>query len=320
MSDDWAACRAIIARHSKSFALASRLYRQPLRDEVGALYAWCRTCDDAIDTAPAHRQSDALAELEEGLRQVYAGKPQADAIHRCFQAVVERRAIPVEYPLELLAGMRMDVEAIGYGTLDELLLYCWRVAGTVGLMMCHVMGVTDEHAATRAAHLGIAMQLTNICRDVAEDWRLGRVYIPAALLGEPLAGWMGKARLADPRPALPDGAEGAIASAVKQLLDEADRFYVSGEIGMKHLEPRSALAVRAAARIYAEIGREIERRNLDVLRGRAIVSTTRKMRILARVLARFAQERASQPRSPLIAPRRLIDASEAIRILGAEAE
>lgn len=308
--DAWAECRRVIAEHSKSFHLASRLFPRGRREEASAVYAWCRGCDDAIDLAPRDEHAAALAGLRERLRSVYAGEPQPEAVLRCFQEVVFRRRIPIEYPLELLEGMAMDVEIASYDTVDDLLLYCWRVAGVVGMMMCHVMGVSDERAAPHAAHLGVAMQLTNISRDVLEDWARGRVYVPADWLSADLARQL-REGLGGP---LPDKAGPELATATRRLLALADRYYVSADAGMAYLEPRSALAVRTARLVYAEIGAEIERRGFDVLLGRAVVSRRRKLRLAVRAGRRFLADRRRWPAGELAAPARILGAAEAVRL------
>jgi phytoene synthase len=304
----------VIAHHSKSFNLASKLFPRARRDEVAALYGWCRICDDAIDLAPPSRHGEALEGLRAGLRSIYADAPQQDPVLHCFQEVVERRRIPVEYPLELLEGMAMDVEIASYETLDELLVYCWRVAGAVGLMMCHVMGVSEGRAASHAAHLGIAMQLTNICRDVEEDWGRGRVYVPLELLSPALGKWLKENQLATERPPLPETAREELAHAARQLLDLAERYYASADAGMTYLEPRSALAVRTARLVYAEIGQRIAARGYDVLQGRAVVPTGRKLQLAARALRRYAADRRAGPMAELVAPEGILECADAVRL------
>jgi len=314
VDERWRECRRVIAHHSKSFDLASRLFPGQRRDEVAALYGWCRACDDAVDLAPRSRHREAVETLRRRLHSVYEGEPQEDAVFDCFREVVERRAIPIDYPLALLDGMAMDVERTRYESVDELLVYCWRVAGTVGLMMCHVMGVSDERAAPHAAHLGIAMQLTNICRDVVEDWSRGRVYVPAELLGPDLGRWL-RERSDDPeRPPLPETARGELAAAAGSLLARADRYYASADAGLRFLEPRSALAVRTARLVYAEIGRRIEARGCDVLRGRAVVPLRRKLRLAGRALRQFASERRARPAPELVTPHRILGCADAVRL------
>ncbi len=288
-ADAVALCRATIAAHSKSFALASRVLPPWCRDAAAVLYTWCRRADDAVDLAPLARQPAELERLHRELASIYAGQPQGDVALAAFQHLVVQYRIPRSYPAELLAGMEMDVRGQRYDTMDTLLRYCFRVASTVGLMMSHVMGVRDDRALRNAAHLGIAMQLTNICRDVCEDWQLGRVYVPAALL----RGCGLTAELSPPAPgrsgageggvaALPDRASEPLARALRSLLSEAERYYRSGDRGLIALPWRCALGVRAARLVYAAIGAQIARRDYDVHAGRAVVPTWRKLWLLAR--------------------------------------
>ena len=173
-----------------------------------------------------------------------------------------------------------------YATQEQLLLYCYRVAGTVGLMMSHVMGVSEQRALRNACHLGIAMQLTNICRDVLEDWERGRLYVPEQLLAEHGLGDL-RSLLGAP---LPVQARDELARAVQRLLALAEHYYRSGESGLRALPWRCAFAVRAARWIYAEIGRVLARRHFDVFAGRAVVSTPRKLLLLARSLLASSRE------------------------------
>jgi 15-cis-phytoene synthase len=265
--------RQAIRRHSRSFSLAQRLLPAESRDGAAVVYAWCRRADDAVDEVPKAEGTTALGRLERELDQIYAGIPQADPLLESFRHVVERCRIPEQYPRELLAGMRMDVEDNVYETLDELYLYCYRVAGTVGLMMCHVMGVGHPRALRHAVHLGIAMQLTNICRDIVEDWTRQRLYLPRSLLGRALP-MPGAAR------AFPAARKQEFARAVERLLLAADRFYASADQGLCYLAPRSRWAVLVARLVYSRIGHVIRARGADVTRGRAYVPLAFKLWLL----------------------------------------
>jgi phytoene synthase len=261
-----ALCRESIARYSKSFTLASRLLPADGRDDAAAVYAWCRRADDAIDLASPEAQPEALARLRDELRSVYQGWPQPEPTLAAFQNVVQRRSIPRTYPSALLDGMEMDVRGTRYDRLETLLLYCYRVAGTVGLMMCHVMGVSTASALRHAAHLGMAMQLTNICRDIDEDWQRGRLYVPADLLASASDG-------GDP---VTSPERRALTRAIEHLLALADTFYRSGDRGLPALSWRSRLAVRTARFVYSAIGTRIRRRRYDVWSVRTVVPGTRK--------------------------------------------
>lgn len=297
-------CHETIAVHSRSFAWASRLLPREVRDRAVVVYAWCRRADDAVDLAPG-RETDALAALRDELDAMYDGRDLKDPVLGAFARVARECSIPRGYAEELLAGMEMDVVGVRYDTLAPLELYCYRVAGTVGLMMCHVMGVHDERATRNAVHLGMAMQLTNICRDVAEDWRRGRLYLPDRLLAE-----CGVADLAAARGGpFPEAARPGVASAISRLLDEADRYYASGDRGLSALSWRCALAIRTAREVYAAIGSRVRRAGCDPLAGRAVVPTRRKLALTATALARSLAElprraAGATPRSRLEPPRR----------------
>nr|ANY58025.1 phytoene synthase [uncultured bacterium]ANY58042.1 phytoene synthase [uncultured bacterium] len=290
------ACAAIIRAKSKSFAVASLLLPAEVRAATVVLYAFCRRCDDAIDelgeaavisgAAPL-----ALAELRTELDSVYAGAPQKDPVLAAFQQVAMRYRIPRRYPEELLLGMEMDVRGTRYRALSDLLLYCYRVAGTVGLMMCHVMGVSHPRALRHAAHLGMAMQLTNICRDVLDDHRLGRLYLPEQLVGESTAERLGRAEV-DVRD---ESVRAPVTRAVRALLVEADGYYRSADRGLSQLSFRCALAVRAARMLYAAIGTRLRLSGYDPLRGRAF--TPRSWKVILVLNALLA--------SVFAAPRRL---------------
>jgi phytoene synthase len=226
-----------------------------------------------VDLAGPEAAAFALSRMRGELQQVFGGESVKDPILRAFQEVTQERQIPRCYAEELLLGLQMDVEFTRYQTLDELLLYCYRVAGTVGLMMCHVMGVADPRALRHAAHLGMAMQLTNICRDVLEDWERRHLYLPDDLLGAEAARELWSRRGL----AFPQELDPAVRGAVAQLLHQAAALYRSGDAGLRWLSWRCALAVRTARLVYAAIGDVVAARGHDVRAGRAIVPGSRKL-------------------------------------------
>jgi phytoene synthase len=284
--DRQALARRILRRHARSFSWAARLLPARVRDDATALYAWCRRCDDAIDLAgdPAEARA-ALGRLRAELDAVCDSTPLADPVLEGLRDVLVRNAIPRRFADALLDGMAMDLGSVRYARFEDLLVYCYRVAGVVGIMMAHVMGVRDATSLGHASDLGIAMQLTNICRDVAEDQRRDRVYLPAELLGG----------------ATSPSADGApTAAAVAELLRRADRYYRSGDQGLAALPASCAGAIRAARLIYADIGRVLRRRACDVWRGRAVVSPLRKLWLALRALCGTAAARLFGPaRAPI---------------------
>lgn len=308
--------RRAIARHSKSFALASRLLSPRVRDHTSVVYAYCRMVDDAIDERPGDDPTRTIASLISELAAVYrlpAARQRSaplDDIVAAFGAIVDERAIPPCYPHELIAGMAMDATDTRYATLSQLHRYCYRVAGTVGLMMCHVFGVRDDDALIAAARLGIAMQLTNICRDVAEDWQRGRLYVPDDILTRHGAGGLAPLAGSLARP-LPPTAIAPLAAAVRELLEVADEHYRAADRGIPALPWRAGLAVRAARAIYRAIGDQIAARGYDVTAGRAVVPRRTKLALVAGATARAVVAAPRAIASPAARiPTRVIDISE----------
>tara|TARA_R110002096_G_scaffold77896_12_gene183559 strand:- start:64385 stop:65323 length:939 start_codon:yes stop_codon:yes gene_type:complete len=277
-------CKDSIRKNSRSFYLASQLLPKRDRGHATVVYAWCRRADDAVDEGDGDK-TVAVAELQSELDTLERGGTTGDPIVDAFGEVVNACGIPLLYPRELLRGMEGDIGSVCFQTMEELLEYCYRVASTVGLMMCHVMGVDDDSAIAHAAHLGVAMQLTNISRDVMEDWHRGRLYLPEELLAKHGATGLGEALGDD----LPDDALMPLASAVEELLAVADRYYASGDDGLARLPWRCAVAIEAARRIYAEIGTVLASRDCDVGSGRAIVSPRRKLELVGHCLVNQAK-------------------------------
>jgi phytoene synthase len=264
--DDYAACRELLRDGSRTFHAASVVLPMHVRLPAIALYAFCRVADDAIDntTIPVV----ALTRLRERLDRVYAGQPFDIPADRAFAATVREFNIPRELPEALLDGFAWDTERRRYRTLADVYAYGTRVAGSVGVMMTLLMGVRDARVLARACDLGIAMQLTNIARDVGEDARNGRLYLPLDWLAE--VGIDPDVWLAEPR----FGPE--IAVVVKRLLAAADVLYVRASAGIGDLPGSCRAGIHAARLLYAEIGREVERRGLDSISQRAVVHWARK--------------------------------------------
>jgi len=299
---DLAHCRALLANGSRTFLAASFLLPRAVRDPACALYAFCRVADDAIDTAAEGKVDVALARLRGALDRVYEGEPSG-AIERAFAAVVHRHAIPRVLPEALLEGFAWDVAGRRYQSMADLHAYAARVAGTVGAMMALVMGARSPAALARACDLGVAMQLSNIARDVGEDARIGRVYLPLAWLRE--AGIDVDAFLAAPRHDVRLGA------VVARVLAHADAIYARVGAGVAELPLRCRVGINAARFLYAEIGREVGRRGGNAVDARAVVSPWRKAALLAAAVACVMPRRgAAEPALP--ATRYLVDAAAAV--------
>jgi phytoene synthase len=297
------ACRQLLRGGSRSFHVASLVLPRGMRDSATALYAFCRLADDAIDNG-----DDAAGELRRlaaRLDRVYAGTPDDHPGDRSFAAIVEAFDIPRALPEALLEGFQWDAEARRYETLEELCDYGARVAGSVGVMMTLLMRQRDPMVLARASDLGVAMQLTNIARDVGEDARAGRLYLPLRWLRE--AGIEPDAFLQ--RPVFTP----ALASVVQRLLAAAQALYDRSTPGIAHLPGRCRFGMHAARTLYAEIGHEVARGNFDSVSRRAVVPGATKLRVvIGACLATFAAPRKLHE-AALPETRFLIDAVHMLR-------
>ena len=278
--------RGVIERGSLSFTLASRLLDSVTRAGSHQLYAWCRHCDDVIDgqtfghdmqVPETGEQRRLLAGLRDQTERALRGETVSEPVFMGIARVVHQHGIPPHHLAEFLLGMEMDVEGRRYQTIDELAVFCYRVAGVVGVMMAHIMGVKDAATLKRAGDLGTGMQFTNIARDVADDAAVGRVYLPFDWLAE--AG-LAPDQVADPawRP--------VVVALVGRLLDHGDSYYRQADQGIEHLSFRNAWSIRAARLIYSEIATVIRRRGAHAWDTRSSVPAWRKLQLVAVALGR----------------------------------
>lgn len=271
---DLGACQAILRQGSKSFAAASLALPRSLRASAAAVYAFCRVADDAVDLSDD--PAAGVQALTERLDRIYARTPDNDPVDRAFSEVVARHRIPVAIPQGLLEGFQWDAEGRRYETAEDLEAYCARVASTVGVMMTLLLGPRSPDILARACDLGLAMQITNICRDVGEDARAGRLYLPRQDLIA--AGLDPEAWLARPRHCE------ALRTVVRGLLERADGYYQRSDSGIRQLPQASRWAIRAARLIYADIGRVIARHRYNAVDRRAYTRAGRKAWLLLRSL------------------------------------
>jgi phytoene synthase len=259
-----------IRRHSRSFSFASRLLPRATRSDVERLYAWCRWCDDGVDAAPSTAAAEAFVDrVTVDLQRIAAGSEPAAAESGWLAGLVRRHDLSIPAAEAILAGMRSDLVAAADFREADLMRYCFRVAGAVGVLMCPMLGLCDRRFLPHAAALGMGMQLTNIARDVAEDWQRSRCYLPVE--------WTGGLR---PNGLAPDAER--VCQGVRRVLAAADGFYVAGDSGIAALNAEARLAVRAASSIYRAIGTRIRRRGYRVLEERARVSTVGKLGLFTR--------------------------------------
>jgi 15-cis-phytoene synthase len=298
---DMTACRAMLAEGSKTFMLASYLLPWRVRDSAISLYAFCRQADDAVDKGD---EIDALEQLSDRLDAIYEGRPSDSPADRAFADTVAQFALPKAIPQALLEGFAWDVSGRIYRTIEDVEAYGARVAGTVGAMMALVMGVEDPGVMARACDLGVAMQLSNIARDVGEDAKMGRLYLPLDWLVEEGVDAVAFLRKPEFSP--------AIGRVVQRLLDRADVFYRSADFGIAALPAGCRPAIRAARLLYAEIGRAVERNNLDSVSQRAYAPLSRKLALAGQ--AALAAPSRAHPGEPVLGETEfMIDASQELR-------
>ena len=275
------ACVEITRRHSRSFFLSSQLLPADKRGAIRALYAFCRTSDDIVDQC----ESNATQALAAWVGQVHAPSAPADnAVLLAWNDTVARYAIPAYLPDELLAGIAMDLTASRYATFDDLWLYCYRVASVVGLISMHIIGYR-EGAARYAIKLGVALQLTNILRDVGEDAERGRVYLPQ----EDLA----RFGLSDDH-IMNGRRDAAFCDLMRFEIARARQLYDQAWPGIAMLKQDGQLAIAAAAGIYRGILGKIEANEFDVFTRRAYVPLPEKLLTLWRVRRRLRAEHWGQ--------------------------
>lgn len=266
-------CREYTRRHAKSFYFASQVLPEAKRNAAYAIYAFCRYADNIVDAGNTNNDNTRalrrLSALRDQLRYAYTHSPQMDPKLHAFRDTVMTYRIPQTYFLDLLRGVEMDLSKSTYRTFEELCEYCYCVASVVGLMMTRVFGSTHPDAERHAIDLGIAMQLTNILRDVGEDQRMGRCYLPESELE-----WFGYTR--------EDLDAGVINHAFRELMSfqvrRARDYYALGEAGVSLLtNDGSRFCVRLMSGTYSGILDEIIANDFDVFTRRAYVTFPRKL-------------------------------------------
>jgi phytoene synthase len=266
-------CRTITRTAARNFYYGFVLLPNPRRAAIYAAYAFSRRADDAVDDeGPLDAKLAALAELRDELDAVYSGQPPADdGVLVALADTVERFSIPRTHLDALLDGVEMDLTTRRYGSFGELKPYCDRVAGAVGLVSLHIFGFTDAEAPRRAADLGVALQIVNIIRDVAEDAGRDRIYLPQDEMaaygvtdGDILAG---------------QPTEG-VRSLLRVQGDRADDYFASGEQLLPMLDRRARACVSMLSGLYRAILTEIRARDYDVFGERIALSTPRKLALM----------------------------------------
>ncbi|WP_247869266.1 phytoene/squalene synthase family protein [Ahrensia sp. R2A130] len=270
-----AECLDVIRQGSRSFHFASLVLPRDIRMAAASLYAFCRVSDDLVDDPRA--TLEAAHRLRERLALAYEGRPIDHIADRAFAEVVEAYDIPQSVPLSMIEGFEWDLTGKRYETIGDVIDYGARVAGTVGVMMSLVMHRRSPRTLARACDLGVAMQLINIARDVGEDARNGRVYLPADWLAE--AGLNVEELMKNPQHS------DALASVVERLLDEADAIFERARTGFADLPASCRPGIRAAGFVYAGIGTQVRANGFNSVDHRAFTTRRQKLRLLLRALS-----------------------------------
>ena len=262
-----------LAQKGRTFYGARRLLGALHASRATRLYSFCRLIDDLADEAssPQAGQAALLAAAADVVRGESTHLVIQDGIDLMLECGIEQAVV-----LELISGVTSDLGVVQMADEDALLRYCYQVAGTVGLMMCKVLDTTNPEAFSHAIDLGIAMQLTNICRDISADALVGRRYLPATLVGflEPQA-------LVHPEEPLQPG----VRKCVEALLDMADQYYRSGELGLSYLPLGARSGILSAARVYRAIGTQLRQQRSAYWLGRTVVPPSTKMLVTLQALA-----------------------------------
>ena len=268
-------CEAITAEHSRTFYVASALLPRRKRRAVRALYAFCRISDDLVDRAQPDPLDRLMAWQEHSLS---AHSPQDDLVALAWADTRARYRIPRRYAEQLIEGVRRDLEQDRYQSFEELSAYCYGVASTVGLMAMHIIGFEGREAVPYALKLGVALQLTNILRDVGEDWQAGRVYLPQQELAE-----FGL----DEEDLARGKVDARWQAFMRFQIERNRRLYQEAMPGISLLEGDGRFAIATAADLYQAILDDIEAHQGEVFTRRAHINKWGKIRRLPRIWWRW---------------------------------
>lgn len=257
--------QGVMKNHAKSFYLASLFFPRALWPQVRALYALCRWLDDAVDEAPNREQ--AILNLSTISEDLKSEKPLLPV-----NIMYRESSLDISYMEDLIKGAQDDLSSVRIENQRELMQYCYKVAGTVGLAMFDLMKISDPQARAHAVDLGLAMQITNICRDIKEDLERDRIYIPIDLLTKHGLDPQGLIHSSD--------RQGDLRPVVKELLWLADRYYASAQMAFTSIPWRTRGAIIIAAQLYRGIGLKLLKNGADPMQGRIYLNTCDKARVL----------------------------------------
>lgn len=262
----------ITSAHSKSFYLASALLTHEKRTAVRALYAFCRTVDDIVDESAAQDRLTRLGYWRDVVQR--GSSPDANLVALAWADTLTRYHIPRHYALQLIDGVARDLSQSRYQTFNDLATYCYGVASTVGLMSMHIVGFKSHEAVPYAIKLGVALQMTNILRDVGADFRNGRIYLPL----EELTAYGIREE---------DIAAGVVTDNWRKFMqyqiERTRHLYKESWVGIKMLEREGQLAIGAASTLYENILEDIEEHDYNVFTRRASLSAWEKIASIPKI-------------------------------------
>ncbi|MGC9513325.1 MAG: phytoene/squalene synthase family protein [Fidelibacterota bacterium] len=263
----------ITALYARSFYFASRFFPKHKRQATYALYGFARYTDNLVDNPRDRDREELQRELDHLRWEIETAYRRKESEHPALKPFIQTAisfSIPIEYPLDLIKGVSMDISHSRYTHFEDLYVYCYRVAGTIGLMMTYIIGFSHRDAFEYAEKLGVAMQLTNILRDIREDKNRGKIYIPMSELE--------RYDVAE-EDIFQERFSPAMRSMLKATADNAHRYYEESASGIRYLDTDSRFAIHAASRIYRGILEEFRANDYNPFKGRVSVSFNRKMAI-----------------------------------------
>ena len=284
LAESYELCRRVQKAHSRTYYFSTRFFPPHVRPRVHALYAFMRYADEIVDNPGATNLAEQLEGLDAFQRETMAavaGERVGNPVLRAYADTVRACGIQPEHITAFMESMKMDTRVFRYDTFEDLEVYTYGSAAVVGLMMCRVVGAEDRKSDPHAEALGVAMQLSNFLRDVAEDWRRGRVYLPLEDLK----------RFGYGEEDLASGVvDDRFVALMRFEIERARRLYAFADEGMEYIPRGRRWPVVVARELYAGILDRIEDRDYEVFSGRAETSRPRKLLVAARVAARDPRE------------------------------
>lgn len=264
----------VIKVYAKSFYIACQLLPTDKKWATYSVYAFCRFADNLIDKIRDRSLEDLNLELSLFEEELKLGYKFGESEHPALSGLIysmKKYNMPLEYALDLIKGVRMDLNIKRYDSFDELYVFCYRVASVVGLMMTYILGFKEKETLIYAEKLGIAMQLTNILRDVQEDKQMNRIYLPKDLMDKYGITY---------QDIIDEKFSDNFKALMKEMVNRAWDYYHESEKGIEMLDANARFAIVAASKIYSGILTQIEKNDYNPFKGRVFVPKSKKIAII----------------------------------------